>query len=98
MKSEAKCPFNHAVIGDATTNRDWWPNQLRVDLLNQHSARSNPLDAGFDYRDGRVPGLRTHGGMVLRTDQIEIGGQRKADQPGDDQRENQDIAPGPVEF
>ncbi|SFR97451.1 catalase-peroxidase [Stenotrophomonas maltophilia] len=49
MKSEAKCPFNHAVVGDATTNRDWWPNQLRVDLLNQHSARSNPLDAGFDY-------------------------------------------------
>ncbi len=49
MKSEAKCPFNHAVVGDATTNRDWWPNQLRVDLLNQHSSRSNPLDAGFDY-------------------------------------------------
>ena len=49
MKSEAKCPFNHAVVGDATTNRDWWPNQLRVDLLNQHSTRSNPLDTGFDY-------------------------------------------------
>lgn len=49
MKSEAKCPFNHAVVGDATTNRDWWPNQLRVDLLNQHSARSNPLAADFDY-------------------------------------------------
>ncbi|KAA8996291.1 catalase/peroxidase HPI [Stenotrophomonas cyclobalanopsidis] len=49
MKSEAKCPFNHAVVGDATTNRDWWPDQLRVDLLNQHSSRSNPLDAGFDY-------------------------------------------------
>ncbi|MEG2804761.1 catalase/peroxidase HPI [Stenotrophomonas sp.] len=49
MKSEAKCPFNHSLVGDATTNRDWWPNQLRVDLLNQHSARSNPLDAGFDY-------------------------------------------------
>lgn len=49
MKSETKCPFNHAVVGNATTNRDWWPNQLRVDLLNQHSSRSNPLDAGFDY-------------------------------------------------
>ncbi|WNH51366.1 catalase/peroxidase HPI [Stenotrophomonas oahuensis] len=49
MKSEAKCPFNHAVVGDATTNRDWWPKQLRVDLLNQHSARSNPLAADFDY-------------------------------------------------
>ncbi|MCS4234012.1 catalase/peroxidase HPI [Stenotrophomonas sp. BIGb0135] len=49
MKSEAKCPFNHALVGDATTNRDWWPKQLRVDLLNQHSNRSNPLDDGFDY-------------------------------------------------
>jgi catalase-peroxidase len=49
MKSEAKCPFNHALVGDATTNRDWWPNQLRVDLLNQHSSRSHPLGAEFDY-------------------------------------------------
>lgn len=49
MKSEAKCPFNHALVGDATTNRDWWPNQLRVDLLNQHSNRSNPLGDGFSY-------------------------------------------------
>jgi len=49
MKSEAKCPFNHAVSGEATSNRDWWPKQLRVDLLNQHSSRSNPLAADFDY-------------------------------------------------
>ncbi len=49
MKSEAKCPFNHAVTGEGTTNQDWWPKQLRVDLLNQHSARSNPLDPQFDY-------------------------------------------------
>ena len=49
MKSEAKCPFNHALVGDATTNRDWWPKQLRVDLLNQHSTRSHPLDEAFDY-------------------------------------------------
>ncbi|KRG76367.1 hydroperoxidase, partial [Stenotrophomonas chelatiphaga] len=49
MKSEAKCPFNHAVTGEGTTNHDWWPKQLRVDLLNQHSSRSNPLDPQFDY-------------------------------------------------
>ena len=49
MNTEAKCPFNHTVVGEATTNREWWPQQLRVDLLNQHSSRSNPLDAGFDY-------------------------------------------------
>ncbi|MET4679369.1 catalase/peroxidase HPI [Stenotrophomonas rhizophila] len=51
MKSEAKCPFNHALVGDATTNRDWWPKQLRVDLLNQHSTRSHPLDETFDYAE-----------------------------------------------
>jgi catalase-peroxidase len=47
-KSEAKCPFNHAA-GGGTTNSDWWPNPLRLDLLNQHSAKSNPLDRDFDY-------------------------------------------------
>ena len=43
-----KCPFSSAAGG--TTNRDWWPNQLRLDLLNQHSSKSNPLGTGFDYR------------------------------------------------
>ena len=49
----AKCPFHHAsrqLAGTGTVNRDWWPKQLRVDLLNQHSERSNPLGKGFDYR------------------------------------------------
>ncbi|MBQ0725551.1 MAG: catalase/peroxidase HPI [Cycloclasticus sp.] len=48
MSSESKCPFHHAA-GGGTTNKDWWPNQLRVDLLNQHSNKSDPLDEGFDY-------------------------------------------------
>ncbi|MBS0393161.1 MAG: catalase/peroxidase HPI [Proteobacteria bacterium] len=48
MSSEAKCPFNHAA-GGGTTNRDWWPHQLRVDLLHQHSSKSNPMGEGFDY-------------------------------------------------
>ena len=47
-KPEAKCPFNHAAAG-GTTNRDWWPNQLRLDLLNQHSSMSNPLGKDFNY-------------------------------------------------
>ena len=47
-KTEGKCPFNHAA-GGGTTNSDWWPNQLRLDLLNQHSTKSNPLDKDFDY-------------------------------------------------
>ncbi|APA84713.1 catalase/peroxidase HPI [Paraburkholderia sprentiae WSM5005] len=50
MSSEAKCPFIHTA-GGGTTNRDWWPKQLRLDLLNQHSNRSNPLDKDFDYTE-----------------------------------------------
>ena len=50
MSSEAKCPFHHAA-GGGTTNKDWWPNQLRVDLLNQHSNKSNPLGGKFDYAE-----------------------------------------------
>ena len=48
MSSESKCPF-HSAAGGGTTNRDWWPGQLRLDLLSQHSERSNPLGKGFDY-------------------------------------------------
>lgn len=50
MSSEAKCPFHHAA-GGGTTNKDWWPNQLRVDLLHQHSNKSNPLGADFNYAE-----------------------------------------------
>ena len=49
MSSESKCPFNHGATAPATTNRDWWPNQLKVELLHQHSAKSDPMDADFDY-------------------------------------------------
>ena len=50
MTDEIKCPFNHAAAG-GTSNRDWWPNQLRLDLLNQHSTKSNPLGEKFDYAE-----------------------------------------------
>jgi catalase-peroxidase len=43
-----KCPFNHTA-GGGTSNRDWWPNQLRVDLLHQHSSKSDPMGEDFDY-------------------------------------------------
>ncbi|GGI21445.1 catalase/peroxidase HPI [Oxalicibacterium faecigallinarum] len=57
--STGKCPFNHGAeaaqakfaAGGGTTSRDWWPNQLRVDLLNQHSSKSNPLGTGFNYAE-----------------------------------------------
>lgn len=56
MTTEAKCPFSgHApaashAFGGGTANKDWWPNQLRVDLLNQHSEKSDPLGSQFNYR------------------------------------------------
>ena len=50
MATESKCPFNHAA-GGGTTNQDWWPAQLRLELLNQHSSKSDPLGAGFDYAE-----------------------------------------------
>jgi catalase-peroxidase len=46
--SEPKCPFNHTA-GGGTSNRDWWPKALRVDILHQHSHLSNPMNAEFDY-------------------------------------------------
>ncbi|WP_294234613.1 catalase/peroxidase HPI [uncultured Chryseobacterium sp.] len=51
----SKCPFHNGsmkkenVAGGGTQNKDWWPDQLRVDILRQHSRLSNPMDEGFDY-------------------------------------------------
>ena len=47
-KSAGQCPFNH-VAGVGRTNRDWWPNQLRLELLHQHSSKSDPMGGSFDY-------------------------------------------------
>jgi catalase-peroxidase len=47
-KSEAKCPIDHTA-GSGPSTRDWWPNQLRLDLLRQHSSLSNPMGETFDY-------------------------------------------------
>ncbi len=46
--SAARCPFHHTA-GGGTSNRDWWPNQLKVELLHQHSAKSDPMGGSFDY-------------------------------------------------
>ena len=48
MSTEAKCPFHHTA-GGGTTNQDWWPKQLKVDLLHQHSSKSDPMGEAFDY-------------------------------------------------
>jgi catalase-peroxidase len=49
MSTEAKCPFNHSAPPSGTTNIEWWPNQLRVDLLSAHSGKSDPMGEGFNY-------------------------------------------------
>ena len=52
---EAKCPFNHGqgpkVAGAGTSNQDWWPNQLNLNALRQHSTLSNPLGDDFNYAE-----------------------------------------------
>jgi catalase-peroxidase len=45
--TEAKCPFNHGA--SAPTNRDWWPNQVSLKALHQHSGLSDPMGEEFDY-------------------------------------------------
>ncbi|MEY3060558.1 MAG: catalase/peroxidase [Bacteroidota bacterium] len=52
LGSEAKCPFSGAVkqvAGRGTQNVDWWPNQLKLNILRQHSSLSNPMGESFDY-------------------------------------------------
>ncbi|HEY4358770.1 MAG TPA: catalase/peroxidase HPI [Acidobacteriaceae bacterium] len=50
MSAEAKCPFHHGSSA-STTNRDWWPNQLNLNILHQHSSLSDPMGEKFDYAE-----------------------------------------------
>jgi catalase-peroxidase len=52
----SKCPFHHGALkkpvgGGGTKNRDWWPNQLKLNILRQHSSLSNPMGAAFNYAE-----------------------------------------------
>lgn len=51
----AKCPFLNGDLnqaaGGGTTNRDWWPNSLNLNILRQHSEKANPMDPDFDYSE-----------------------------------------------
>ncbi|MES2950509.1 MAG: catalase/peroxidase HPI [Pseudomonadota bacterium] len=67
MSTEAKCPFHHAS-GAGTTNKDWWPNQLPVDLLNQHSSKSNPLGETFNYAEA----FKTLDYAALKADLVQL--------------------------
>src|SRR5512134_1615368 len=48
MSDESKCPFT-GKYNRATSNRDWWPNQLDLGILHQHAPAANPMGATFDY-------------------------------------------------
>ena len=51
--TQGKCPFTSGTLkqsaGKGTSNRDWWPNQLRLNILRQHTEKSNPMDSTFNY-------------------------------------------------
>ena len=54
--NESKCPINHGqklapVGGNGTSNKDWWPNRLNLNILRQHSSLSNPMDKDFSYAE-----------------------------------------------
>jgi catalase-peroxidase len=53
MSEESKCPFGHsaaaATAGGGPSNEDWWPNRLKIELLTQHSEKSDPMGGDFDY-------------------------------------------------
>ena len=56
MKDDvSKCPVMHGAVtsnrGSGTSNRDWWPNQLNLNILHQHDKKSNPMGEEFDYRE-----------------------------------------------
>jgi catalase-peroxidase len=50
MSTAGKCPFHHTA-GEGTSNRDWWPNQLNLNILNQHSPLSDPMGKDFNYAE-----------------------------------------------
>jgi catalase-peroxidase len=50
MQTEAKCPF-HQTNGVGTSNREWWPEQLNLEILHQHSSLSNPMGEKFNYAE-----------------------------------------------
>lgn len=55
VNGESKCPFTGGMLkkaaGSGMSNRDWWPNQLKLNILRQHSALSNPMDKAFNYAE-----------------------------------------------
>ena len=49
-QTSSQCPFRHSA-GGGTNNKDWWPNQLQLDILRQHTSKSDPMGPDFDYAE-----------------------------------------------
>ena len=60
-QAAGKCPFHGGALkqtaGGGTRNRDWWPNQLKLNILRQHSSLSNPMDKNFNYAKNSSPSI-----------------------------------------
>ncbi|MDD5366599.1 MAG: catalase/peroxidase HPI [Gallionellaceae bacterium] len=50
MSNESQCPFVHKA-GSGTSNHDWWPNQLHLEILHQHNPEASPMGEGFNYAE-----------------------------------------------
>jgi len=74
MGKKGKCPVTGMTGGSATgggtSNRDWWPNQVNLRVLHQHSRKSNPMGEGFDYEPVGLPPVRMTRG---RPDKVHLG-------------------------
>jgi len=51
MNEDSKCPVTGSTVRGGTSNRDWWPNQLKLNILHQHSPLSNPMGEAFNYAE-----------------------------------------------
>ena len=76
-KVEGKCPVMHGAMttqsSTGTSNKDWWPNQLNLNILHQHDSKSNPMDDDYDYRKEQLWGekLQTSTEILLQNKELQ---------------------------
>jgi len=96
-----KCPFMHGAARHVTyggrTNKDWWPNQLNLKILHQHSALVNPMGTGFSYAEAfktlDIEALKQDIFALMTTTQSCLAQRRHLPHPGWPRRRQQRRAP-----